>query len=96
MPVLTSWIARNTTYILLRALTFLCNERRYINDMYYYKLIFILCFVLQEALQRIITTLANKNEELHNFMETLSHSLAGVQVRHIITLTMDVITLSTT
>uniref|UniRef100_A0A8K9XFW7 Fibronectin type III and SPRY domain containing 1-like n=1 Tax=Oncorhynchus mykiss TaxID=8022 RepID=A0A8K9XFW7_ONCMY len=33
-----------------------------------------------EALQRIITTLANKNEELHNFMETLSHSLAGVQV----------------
>uniref|UniRef100_A0A8C7CFJ8 Fibronectin type III and SPRY domain containing 1 like n=1 Tax=Oncorhynchus kisutch TaxID=8019 RepID=A0A8C7CFJ8_ONCKI len=28
----------------------------------------------------IITTLANKNEELHNFMETLSHSLAGVQV----------------
>uniref|UniRef100_A0A8C7CBS2 Fibronectin type III and SPRY domain containing 1 like n=1 Tax=Oncorhynchus kisutch TaxID=8019 RepID=A0A8C7CBS2_ONCKI len=27
----------------------------------------------------IITTLANKNEELHNFMETLSHSLAGVQ-----------------
>ncbi|KAM6985529.1 FSD1-like protein isoform 2-T2 [Aplochiton taeniatus] len=34
----------------------------------------------KEALQRIITTLANKNEELHNFMETLSHSLAGVQV----------------
>uniref|UniRef100_A0A4W5K341 COS domain-containing protein n=1 Tax=Hucho hucho TaxID=62062 RepID=A0A4W5K341_9TELE len=29
---------------------------------------------------KIITTLANKNEELHNFMETLSHSLAGVQV----------------
>ncbi|XP_041741203.2 FSD1-like protein isoform X2 [Coregonus clupeaformis] len=34
----------------------------------------------KEALQRIISTLANKNEELHNFMETLSHSLAGVQV----------------
>nr|XP_029511570.1 FSD1-like protein isoform X1 [Oncorhynchus nerka] len=34
----------------------------------------------KEALQRIITTLANKNEDLHNFMETLSHSLAGVQV----------------
>ncbi|XP_071198650.1 FSD1-like protein isoform X3 [Salvelinus alpinus] len=34
----------------------------------------------KEALQRIITTLANKNEELHNFMETLSHTLAGVQV----------------
>ncbi|XP_031433651.1 FSD1-like protein isoform X2 [Clupea harengus] len=34
----------------------------------------------KEALQRIITTLANKNEELHNFIETLSHSLAGVQV----------------
>uniref|UniRef100_A0AAZ3R6B1 FSD1-like protein n=1 Tax=Oncorhynchus tshawytscha TaxID=74940 RepID=A0AAZ3R6B1_ONCTS len=49
--------------------------------MYYYKYIFLFkCFVLQEALQRIITTLANKNEELHNFMETLSHSLAGVQV----------------
>nr|XP_046146636.1 FSD1-like protein isoform X1 [Oncorhynchus gorbuscha] len=36
--------------------------------------------VFQEALQRIITTLANKNEDVHNFMETLSHSLAGVQV----------------
>ena len=35
---------------------------------------------LQEALQRIITTLANKNEELHNFMETVNHSLAGLQV----------------
>ncbi|XP_041915980.1 FSD1-like protein isoform X1 [Alosa sapidissima] len=34
----------------------------------------------KEALQRIITTLANKNEELHNFIDTLSHSLAGVQV----------------
>ncbi|KAK3527149.1 hypothetical protein QTP86_014574, partial [Hemibagrus guttatus] len=33
-----------------------------------------------EALQRIITTLANKNDELHNFIETLSHLLAGVQV----------------
>uniref|UniRef100_W5KI29 Fibronectin type III and SPRY domain containing 1 like n=1 Tax=Astyanax mexicanus TaxID=7994 RepID=W5KI29_ASTMX len=28
----------------------------------------------------IIATLANKNEELHNFIETLSHLLAGVQV----------------
>ncbi|XP_062844597.1 FSD1-like protein isoform X3 [Trichomycterus rosablanca] len=34
----------------------------------------------KEALQRIITTLANKNEELHNFIETLSHLLAGVQI----------------
>ncbi|XP_076867465.1 FSD1-like protein isoform X3 [Brachyhypopomus gauderio] len=34
----------------------------------------------KEALQRIITTLANKNEELHNFIETLSHLLSGVQV----------------
>ncbi|KAL0963216.1 hypothetical protein UPYG_G00351230 [Umbra pygmaea] len=34
----------------------------------------------KEALQRIIATLANKNEELHIFMETLSHSLASVQV----------------
>ncbi|XP_046870951.1 FSD1-like protein isoform X1 [Hypomesus transpacificus] len=34
----------------------------------------------KEALQRIITTLANKNEELHHFMETLNHSLAGLQV----------------
>lgn len=34
----------------------------------------------KEALQRIITTLASKNEELHNFMETLNHSLAGLQV----------------
>uniref|UniRef100_A0A8B9KBC8 Fibronectin type III and SPRY domain containing 1-like n=1 Tax=Astyanax mexicanus TaxID=7994 RepID=A0A8B9KBC8_ASTMX len=31
-------------------------------------------------LPRIIATLANKNEELHNFIETLSHLLAGVQV----------------
>ncbi|KAM9441458.1 FSD1-like protein isoform 3-T3 [Clarias gariepinus] len=34
----------------------------------------------KEALQRIITTLANKNDEIHNFIETLSHLLAGVQV----------------
>ncbi|XP_066567088.1 FSD1-like protein isoform X2 [Amia ocellicauda] len=34
----------------------------------------------KEALQRIITTLANKNEELHSFIDTLSHTLKGVQV----------------
>ncbi|XP_069043461.1 FSD1-like protein isoform X3 [Lepisosteus oculatus] len=33
----------------------------------------------KEALQRIITTLANKNEELHNFIDTVSHTLKGVQ-----------------
>ncbi|XP_030641141.1 FSD1-like protein [Chanos chanos] len=32
-----------------------------------------------EALQRIITTLANKNEELHTFIDTLTHSLSGVK-----------------
>uniref|UniRef100_A0AAY5K324 FSD1-like protein n=1 Tax=Esox lucius TaxID=8010 RepID=A0AAY5K324_ESOLU len=37
-------------------------------------------YLLQEALQRIITTLASKNEELQIFMESLRHSLAGVQV----------------
>uniref|UniRef100_A0AAY4A2X5 FSD1-like protein n=1 Tax=Denticeps clupeoides TaxID=299321 RepID=A0AAY4A2X5_9TELE len=33
-----------------------------------------------QPFDEIITTLANKNEELHNFIETLSHSLAGLQV----------------
>uniref|UniRef100_A0A8C1Y2Y4 Fibronectin type III and SPRY domain containing 1-like n=1 Tax=Cyprinus carpio TaxID=7962 RepID=A0A8C1Y2Y4_CYPCA len=37
------------------------------------------CF-LQDALQRIIATLANKNEELQNFIETLNHTLGRVQV----------------
>lgn len=34
----------------------------------------------KDALQRIIATLANKNEELHNFIETLNHTLDRVQV----------------
>ncbi|XP_051785764.1 FSD1-like protein isoform X2 [Erpetoichthys calabaricus] len=34
----------------------------------------------KEALQRIVTTLANKNEELHSFIETLRHLLKGLQV----------------
>ncbi|XP_072260460.1 FSD1-like protein isoform X1 [Pyxicephalus adspersus] len=33
----------------------------------------------KEALQRIITTLANKNDEIQNFIDTLSHVLKGVQ-----------------
>ncbi|MGH0178179.1 UNVERIFIED_CONTAM: hypothetical protein FKN15_008376 [Acipenser sinensis] len=33
----------------------------------------------KEALHRIIATLASKNEELHSFIDTLSHSLRGVQ-----------------
>uniref|UniRef100_A0A673LDR2 FSD1-like protein n=1 Tax=Sinocyclocheilus rhinocerous TaxID=307959 RepID=A0A673LDR2_9TELE len=33
-----------------------------------------------DALQRIIATLANKNEELQNFIETLNHTLGRVQV----------------
>ncbi|XP_068090534.1 FSD1-like protein isoform X4 [Hyperolius riggenbachi] len=32
-----------------------------------------------EALQRIITTLANKNDEIQNFIDTLNHVLKGVQ-----------------
>ncbi len=36
--------------------------------------------VTQEALRRIIGTLANKNEELHNFLETLDNTLTGLQV----------------
>uniref|UniRef100_A0A671R0I5 FSD1-like protein n=1 Tax=Sinocyclocheilus anshuiensis TaxID=1608454 RepID=A0A671R0I5_9TELE len=35
---------------------------------------------LDDALQRIIATLANKNEELQNFIETLNHTLGQVQV----------------
>ncbi|XP_026110842.1 FSD1-like protein isoform X1 [Carassius auratus] len=34
----------------------------------------------KDALQRIIATLANKNEELQNFIETLNHTLGRVQV----------------
>ncbi|XP_032621726.1 FSD1-like protein isoform X1 [Chelonoidis abingdonii] len=33
----------------------------------------------KEALQRIISTLANKNEEIQNFIDTLNHTLKGVQ-----------------
>ncbi|XP_063080423.1 FSD1-like protein isoform X8 [Cavia porcellus] len=33
----------------------------------------------KEALQRIISTLANKNDEIQNFVDTLNHTLKGVQ-----------------
>uniref|UniRef100_A0A8D1WGY3 Fibronectin type III and SPRY domain containing 1 like n=1 Tax=Sus scrofa TaxID=9823 RepID=A0A8D1WGY3_PIG len=33
----------------------------------------------KEALQRIITTLANKNDEIQNFIDTLNQTLKGVQ-----------------
>ncbi|KAF7659707.1 hypothetical protein LDENG_00294030 [Lucifuga dentata] len=33
----------------------------------------------KEALQRIITTLANKNEELQHFLETINNTLTGLQ-----------------
>ncbi|XP_053228093.1 FSD1-like protein isoform X1 [Podarcis muralis] len=33
----------------------------------------------KEALQRIISTLAHKNDEIQNFIETLNHTLKGVQ-----------------
>ncbi|XP_006007446.2 FSD1-like protein [Latimeria chalumnae] len=33
----------------------------------------------KEALQRIITTLANKNDEIQNFIDILTHTLKGVQ-----------------
>uniref|UniRef100_A0A4X2JXQ6 Fibronectin type III and SPRY domain containing 1 like n=1 Tax=Vombatus ursinus TaxID=29139 RepID=A0A4X2JXQ6_VOMUR len=33
----------------------------------------------KEALQRIITTLASKNDEIQNFIDTLNHTLKGVQ-----------------
>ncbi|XP_056288946.1 FSD1-like protein isoform X1 [Pseudoliparis swirei] len=33
----------------------------------------------KEALCRIISTLANKNEELHNFLETVDNTLTGLQ-----------------
>ncbi|KAL7988600.1 hypothetical protein Chor_007519 [Crotalus horridus] len=35
--------------------------------------------VQKEALQRIISTLAHKNDEIQNFIETLNHILEGVQ-----------------
>nr|XP_020014434.1 FSD1-like protein [Castor canadensis] len=35
--------------------------------------------MLKEALQRIISTLANKNDEIQNFIDTLNHTLKGVQ-----------------
>ncbi|XP_041419674.1 FSD1-like protein isoform X4 [Xenopus laevis] len=35
--------------------------------------------LVEEALQRIITTLANKNDEIQNFIDTLNHRLRGVQ-----------------
>lgn len=38
----------------------------------------------QEALRRIISTLANKNEELQNFLEAVDHTLAGLQVSSLI------------
>ncbi|XP_076997100.1 FSD1-like protein isoform X10 [Tamandua tetradactyla] len=33
----------------------------------------------KDALQRIISTLANKNDEIQNFIDTLNHTLKGVQ-----------------
>ncbi|XP_069369820.1 FSD1-like protein isoform X2 [Paralichthys olivaceus] len=33
----------------------------------------------KEALRRIISTLANKNKELHNFLETVDNTLTGLQ-----------------
>uniref|UniRef100_A0A4W3HHE6 Fibronectin type III and SPRY domain containing 1 like n=1 Tax=Callorhinchus milii TaxID=7868 RepID=A0A4W3HHE6_CALMI len=36
-----------------------------------------------EALQRIITTLANKDDEIQNFIETLNHTLKNVQANSI-------------
>ncbi|XP_063080403.1 uncharacterized protein LOC100721890 isoform X5 [Cavia porcellus] len=35
----------------------------------------------KEALQRIISTLANKNDEIQNFVDTLNHTLKGVQTQ---------------
>lgn len=34
----------------------------------------------QEALHRIISTLANKNEELQNFLDMVNGTLSGLQV----------------
>lgn len=38
----------------------------------------------QEALRRIISTLASKNEELQNFLEAVDHTLTGLQVSSLI------------
>ncbi|XP_034457466.1 FSD1-like protein [Hippoglossus hippoglossus] len=35
--------------------------------------------IQKEALRRIISTLANKNKELHNFLETVDNTLTGLQ-----------------
>ncbi|NWR73629.1 FSD1L protein, partial [Centropus unirufus] len=34
----------------------------------------------QETLQRIVSTLANKNDEIHNFIDMLNHTIKSVQV----------------
>ncbi len=52
------------------------TERQMLNEHQYDKFFFF----LQDALQRIIATLANKNEELQNFIETLNYTLGRVQV----------------
>uniref|UniRef100_A0A8C5LMA9 Fibronectin type III and SPRY domain containing 1 like n=1 Tax=Leptobrachium leishanense TaxID=445787 RepID=A0A8C5LMA9_9ANUR len=41
----------------------------------------------KEALQRIIATLASKNDEIQNFIDTLSHRLKGVQTNSATVLT---------
>ncbi|NXH11729.1 FSD1L protein, partial [Bucco capensis] len=33
-----------------------------------------------ETLQRIVSTLANKNDEIHNFIDMLNHTVENVQV----------------
>ncbi|NXG80628.1 FSD1L protein, partial [Baryphthengus martii] len=33
-----------------------------------------------ETLQRIVSTLANKNDEIHNFIDVLNHTIRNVQV----------------
>ncbi|NXN78966.1 FSD1L protein, partial [Bombycilla garrulus] len=33
-----------------------------------------------ETLQRIVSTLVNKNDEIHNFIDMLNHTISNVQV----------------
>ncbi|XP_042337052.1 FSD1-like protein, partial [Plectropomus leopardus] len=48
--------------------------------VFIFKRLFFVCFVFkQEALCRIISTLANKNEELQNLLETVDATLTGLQ-----------------
>ncbi|XP_009703574.1 PREDICTED: FSD1-like protein, partial [Cariama cristata] len=51
------------------------------RNMYEHSLGLVDRFLIQdETLQRIVSTLANKNDEIHNFIDMLNHTITNVQV----------------